>query len=163
MGRDAAKSVGNVWYEARLSAAKTDPRLSSREGASELLGMSLDSIRDAECGLSKTMPIDKALTMSQVYKAPELLPQYCLTECPMGGCVPLSCEKLSLPEIAVRMAVGAEDVAGAAEEMIRIAYDGVVSPDEVDGLDAVRETVETLMRSMSEFWIFCNGFTGNAG
>ena len=51
MGRDATKAAGNVWYEARMNAAKYDDRLRSREGAAERLGMSVSSIADAELGL----------------------------------------------------------------------------------------------------------------
>ena len=61
MGRDATKAAGNPWYEARMEAAKYDGRLSSREGAAELLGMSVSALADAELGLYKVMPADKAV------------------------------------------------------------------------------------------------------
>ena len=56
MGRGATKAVGNVWYEARINAAKYDDRLYSREGAAERLNMSVDAIRNAELNISKCMP-----------------------------------------------------------------------------------------------------------
>lgn len=39
MGRGATKAAGNVWYEARIAAAKWNQRLNSREGAAEELGV----------------------------------------------------------------------------------------------------------------------------
>ena len=48
MGREATKAIGNPWYEARMEAAKWDDRLLSREGAAELLGMSVSAVADAE-------------------------------------------------------------------------------------------------------------------
>ena len=84
MGRDAMKAAGNPWYEARKKASEYDDRLRSREGAAELLGMSVSSVADAELDLSKCMPVDKAVLMADLYKAPHLLNYYCLNECPIG-------------------------------------------------------------------------------
>ena len=84
MGRDATKAAGNPWYEARKNAAEYDERLYSREGAAEMLGMSVSSLADAELGTIKCMPVDKAVLMAVLYKAPQLLNYYCLHECPIG-------------------------------------------------------------------------------
>lgn len=48
MGRGATKAAGNVWYEARMDAAKWNDKLSSRAGAAEALNMSEDAVKDAE-------------------------------------------------------------------------------------------------------------------
>lgn len=40
MGRGATKAAGNVYYKARIEAAKWNDRLCSREGAAEALGVS---------------------------------------------------------------------------------------------------------------------------
>ena len=39
MGRGATKAAGNVWYEARMEAAKWNDKLLSRAGAAEALNM----------------------------------------------------------------------------------------------------------------------------
>lgn len=78
MGRGATKAAGNVWYEARINAAKWNDKLSSREGASEKLGVCIDTINNAERGLYKCMPVDVAVIMADEYKAPHLLNHYCL-------------------------------------------------------------------------------------
>lgn len=39
MGRSATKAAGNVYYQARIEAAKWNDRLCSREGAAEALGV----------------------------------------------------------------------------------------------------------------------------
>ena len=61
MGRGATKAAGNVWYEARMEAAKWNDKLLSRAGAAEALNMSEDAVKDAELGLNKCMPVDKAV------------------------------------------------------------------------------------------------------
>lgn len=55
MGRGATKAAGNVWYEARMEAAKWNDKLLSRAGAAEALNMSEDAVKDAELGLNKCM------------------------------------------------------------------------------------------------------------
>lgn len=84
MGRGATKAAGNVWYEARIAAAKWNQRLNSREGAAEELGVSTDAVNSVERGLYKCMPVDLAVIMADVYNAPHLLNHYCLNECPIG-------------------------------------------------------------------------------
>lgn len=39
MGRGATKAAGNVWYEARMEAAKWNDKLLSRAGAAEALNI----------------------------------------------------------------------------------------------------------------------------
>ena len=45
MGRGATKAAGNVYYQARIEAAKWNGSLSSREGAAEALGVSVDTVK----------------------------------------------------------------------------------------------------------------------
>lgn len=69
MGREATKAAGNPWFEARKKASMYDDRLCSREGAASRLGMSVSAVADAELGLSKCMPVDKAVLMVDALKA----------------------------------------------------------------------------------------------
>ena len=103
MGRDASKATGNPWYEARLEAAKFNDKLCSREGAAELLGMSVSSVADTELGLSKVMPVDKAVLMADLYRDPALLNYYCLHECPIGCRQSISDEVLDIDRVTVKL------------------------------------------------------------
>ena len=103
MGRDATKAAGNPWYRARKKAAEYDDRLSSREGAAERLGMSVSSVADAELGLAKCMPVDKAVLMADLYNAPWLLNHYCLNECPIGCRQSISDEVLGIERVTVKL------------------------------------------------------------
>ena len=69
MGRGATKAAGNVWFEARIAAAKYNDRLSSRAGAAELLNLSEDAVKSAELGLYKCMPVDNAVLMADMKRA----------------------------------------------------------------------------------------------
>lgn len=60
MGRGATKAAGNVWYEARMEAAKWNDKLLSRAGAAEALNMSEDAVKDAELGYSDAELLEAA-------------------------------------------------------------------------------------------------------
>ena len=73
MGRGATKAAGNVYYQARIEAAKWNGSLSSREGAAEALGVSVDTVKNIELGLHKCVPVDLVVLMADLYNAPYLL------------------------------------------------------------------------------------------
>lgn len=67
MGRGATKAAGNVYYQARIEAAKWNGSLSSREGAAEALGVSVDTVKNIELGLHKCVPVDLVVLMADLY------------------------------------------------------------------------------------------------
>ena len=103
MGRGATKAAGNVWYEARMEAAKWNDKLLSRAGAAEALNMSEDAVKDTELGLNKCMPVDKAVLMADLYRKPELRNYYCLHECPIGRTLAISDEAPGLERVTVKL------------------------------------------------------------
>lgn len=155
MGRDASKAAGNVWYEARLSAAKYNDKLLSREGAAEQLGMSVSAIADAELGLSKIMPVDKAVMMADLYGEPALLNFYCLHECPIGRKRPLSDDRISIDRATVKL------TKSLRKEMVQyfkyglqdIAADGEVSDDEFEAFDEIVDELREVSKIISELEI----------
>ena len=82
MGRNPTKAAGNRYFESRKRASEKDDRLSSREGAGDLLGVSWSSMADYERGLTR-VPVDVVIRMSELYKDPALLNWFCCNECPI--------------------------------------------------------------------------------
>lgn len=80
MGRGPTKSNENVYFVARKKAAMYNERLYSREGAAELLGISVSTLADYELGNTKVVPVDKVVLMADLYNAPELKTGYCKYE-----------------------------------------------------------------------------------
>lgn len=152
MGRGATKAAGNPWYEARIQASKYDPRLTSREGAAEELNMSVDAIRDAELGLSKCMPVEKAVLMADRYNAPQLLNYYCLNECPIGCNKPISAEVHGIERVTVRLlkSLRVEQLEDIKEKLVDIAEDGVISEDEQPEMKRILEYLDQLSKTVSE-------------
>lgn len=152
MGRDAVKARGNPWYEARLEAAKWDDRLASREGAAEQLGMSVDAVKNAELNLDKCMPVDKAVLMADLYKAPQLLNHYCLKECPIGCHRSISDEVLGIDRITVKLlsSMRVSQISSIKERLLQIAQDGVISDDELEDLQDITRYLGDLTKIVSE-------------
>lgn len=152
MGRAPTKAAENPWCKARMNAARYDDRLLSREGAAERLGMSVSAVSDAELGLSKCMPVDKAVLMADLYKAPHLLNYYCIHECPIGCRLPISDEVLGIERITVKLLknLRVDDLREVKEKLIDIAADGIISEDEKPELKEVIEYLENLAKTISE-------------
>ena len=155
MGRDATKALGNPWYKARKNAAKYDERLLSREGAAEMLGMSVSSVADAELGLTKCMPVDKAVLMADLYKAPHLLNHYCLNECPIGCRHCISEEVSDIDRVTVKLLrnLKVDDLEDIKEKLLDIAEDGVISESEKPDLKAILDYLEKVAKTVSELKI----------
>ena len=77
MGQNPTKAASNIFCQKRKEAAKFNDRLNSREGASELIGVSPSALADYELGITKVVPVDVVIKMAEVYNAPELLSYYC--------------------------------------------------------------------------------------
>ena len=152
MARDAMKAAGNPWYQARLNASMYDDRLKSREGAAERLGMSVSAVADAELGLSKVMPVDKAVLMADAYNAPHLLNYYCLHECPIGCRRPMSDADLEIDRLTVKLLKNLKisQVTNIKEKLLDIAEDGIISDDEKPDLREVMEYLDELARVLTE-------------
>lgn len=98
MGRNATKSNENPCFQCRKAAARYNDKLSSREGAAEMLGISVSSLADYELGITKVIPVDKLVLMAELYNAPEMKTWYCSNECPIGRGFPIPDEPLSSVE-----------------------------------------------------------------
>ena len=155
MGRGAIKAAGNPWYEARMAAAKHDERLASREGAAEMLGMSISAVSDAELGLTKIMPVDKAVLMADLYNAPELLNYYCLNECPIGGRRPISDKMIDIERATVKLTkiLRKETVQWFKHGLQDIAADGKVGEEEFEDFDRIVDELREVSKVISELEI----------
>ena len=152
MGREARKAAGNPWYEARKKAAEYDDRLCSREGAAERLGMSVSAVADAELGLTKCMPVDKAVLMADLYNAPQLLNYYCLHECPIGCRHSISDEVVDIDRVTVKLLKGlrVDKLEEIKDSLLDIAEDGKITDDEKPELKEVLDYLESLAKTVSE-------------
>lgn len=105
MGNGGTKENQNVYFRARKQAAMYNEKLSSREGAAEMLGISPSTLADYELGITKFVPVDKVVLMADLYNCPELRTGYCKYECPIGKHIPLATSVSGIEGIALRLPI----------------------------------------------------------
>lgn len=155
MGKGPINENNNVYFKARKRAAAYNERLYSREGASELLGISVSTLADYELGNTKVVPVDKVVLMADLYNSPELITGYCMRECPVHGFLPLATEEKSIQGIALRLLRGfnEEELKHMKDDLIDITEDGIISDDEVPRLKAILERLDKMAETISEMKI----------
>lgn len=152
MGRGATKAADNVWYQARKEAAKWNNKLSSRAGAAEELNISEDAVKDVELSLNKCMPVDTAVRMAKLYKAPNLLNHYCLCECPIGCYQSISDALLSIDRVTVKLLyiMRVDKIGEMKDTLLGIAEDGVIGEDDKQDMKKVVEHLDSISKTISE-------------
>lgn len=152
MGRYPTKAAGNRYFESRKKAAECNERLTSREGAGDLLGVSWSSMADYERGLTK-VPVDVVVRMADLYKDPALLNWYCCKECPICREDMLATEIEDFRGIALRLIVDG-DVDGIKAEIADIAKDGKIDESEEPRMKAVMEKLGEIGRLINEVQLY---------
>ena len=114
--------------------------------------MSPSSVADAELGLTKFMPVDKAVLMADCYNAPHLLNHYCMNECPIGCRRPISDEDLDIDRVTVRLlkSLRVSQLEEIKDTLLDIAEDGVITEDEKPELEEVMEYLDRLAKVLTE-------------
>ena len=155
MGKGPMNENTNVYFQARKKAAIYNERLYSREGASELLGISVSTLADYELGNTKVVPVDKVVLMADLYCAPELMTGYCMRECPVHGFLPLATEEKSIQGIALRLLKGfnEDELKAMKVDLIEITEDGIISQEEIPKLKEILNKLDGMAEVISEMKI----------
>lgn len=143
MGRHPTKAADNPFCKARIAAAKYNDRLFSKEGAAELLGVSVSTLSDYELGLTKVIPPDMVVKMSCLYNAPELENHYCTEMCPLGCEMPKVAIE-DLDRISIRALSTFRKIEETKELLLNITEDGVVHEHEKADMQKVLDNLEEL-------------------
>lgn len=152
MGSGCMKDNENVYFRARKNAAIYNDKLYSREGASELIGVSSSTLADYELGVTKVVPVDKVVIMADLYNCPELKTGYCKHECPIGKTMPIATQVKSIEGIALRIIreFDSEKIKDMEQSLIDIAEDGIISDDEKPALEDILKRLDALAEVISE-------------
>lgn len=150
MGQNPTKAAGNIYCQKRKEAAKFNDRLNSREGASELLGVSPSTLADYELGITKVIPVDVVVKMAEVYNAPELMPHYCHNECPLGDLCSQEPKLKSLDRAVIQLLASLRSGIGAGDSLLAILADGEVSPNEEKELNQSMILLDNLSHCIAE-------------
>lgn len=157
MGNDCTKANENIYFRCRKEAAMYDQRLFSREGAAELLGVSVSSLADYELGNTKVVPVDKVNLMADLYKSPQLRTLYCKNDCPIGYCMTVATEILGLETIVIKLLNGLESgkLTEVKRQLLQIAASGGISTENVHSIDDILSYLDKFVESVSELKLLC--------
>jgi transcriptional regulator with XRE-family HTH domain len=155
MGRGSTKGNENVYFVARKRAAMYNERLYSREGAAELLGISVSTLADYELGNTKVVPVDKVVLMADLYNAPELKTGYCKHECPICSYLPVATEVKVLEGITLRLMkrLDCDELNRIKKELVDITEDGIIDETEKPELKKILAFLDEVAESISELKI----------
>ena len=145
MEKQCMNCGGSIYFQCRKEASKYNDRLCSREGASEMLNISVSSLSNYELGLTP-VPTDVVVRMADLYGAPELEACYCKNDCPIGRRKNIATQIRGIEQITCSLLNHADDDAlhGIKKELLSIASDGKLDPGE-------EESLRTVVTKLSEF------------
>lgn len=142
MGRKATKASDNIFYQARVEAMEKNPKFSSREKASDLIG--IDRTRLARIELSEVIPYQEEVKqLARIYEKPELCNQYCTTLCPLGNTTTKKIEVKNLDRLILNTLGALNDISELKDSLIDISEDGLID-------DAERSEFKKILSVLSE-------------
>lgn len=158
MGTQPTKAADNIYCKCRKEAAKYNERLFSRDGAAELLGISVSSIADYELNNTKVVPVDKVVLMADLYNAPELLNHYCTYECPIGIRTVQKLEVEELDRLTVKILSLFRKNESIKDMLLDITEDGVIDDNEKPTLFEVIDALDGISKAAAELklWVTKN-------
>ena len=149
---NCTKSEVNIYLACRKKAAVYNDKLNSREMAAELLGISVSTLANYELGVTKIVPPDSVVMMSDLYKTPELKNHYCKYDCPIGKGFPMAVEETGLQGITVRIlkSLDDEEIRKMKKNLLAIAEDGEIDETEQEEFNMIVKNLEKLAKAISE-------------
>lgn len=147
MGTNPTKAMDNIYCHCRKEAAKYNDKLNSREGAAELLGVSVSSLADYELGNTKVVPVDKVVLMADLYNSPEIKNYYCTNECPIGEHTVHKLELAELDRLTIKVLSALRGIDEVKDKLIDIAADGVITEHE-------KPELEDVLRALDEITVY---------
>ncbi len=158
MANGCTKVNENIYFRCRKEASTYDERLSSREGASELLGVSVSSLADYELGNTKVVPVDKVNLMAELYKAPQLRTLYCKNECPIGKFIPVATELKGIETVVIQLIhlLDEEKIEDIKKQLLTVACDGKAGGYDIPMLKEIKRHLEQVQTAISSLTLICD-------
>ncbi len=141
------KGNGNICKTVRTAKGLT------QESASELLSISVESIRAYESGRT-AVPCEMIVSMANVYGAPQLLNHYCANECPIGQARGMqTINNRSIEQMAVTLISAFRNAESTKNKLLDVVEDGVITRDEISALNEVVDELSTYAKLREELKI----------
>ncbi len=132
-----------MYYLARSEAAESNPELSSREKAAEILN--IDRTRLARIELDTITPYpEEVKAMALAYNTPELCNSYCARECPLGRNRVKEVAIDDFDRLALKVLGSLKDIDSLRASLIAISEDGVIEENERGAFQEILDSLEKI-------------------
>lgn len=136
-----------------MEAAKFDNRLSSREKAAELCGLSAPQMARYELGMAN-IPPESVCMMADLYNAPELRSYYCHHQCPIGAIDVSPVYSMQLEGITLNILAEMNMLNKIKDRLIEIAADGQITEDEEEDFNKILDNLDGISQRAQELKIY---------
>ena len=140
MSKKATKALNNRYYIARYNASRSNPALTSREKAAEILNIDRTRLSRIELGTVVPYP-EEVLAMSKAYDYPELCNIYCSGDCPVGI---VTVKPINADSLILQFLGSSQKMEDITTKLIDITEDGMVDESEIMQFDAVLTELEKM-------------------
>jgi len=153
MSNLSEKTASNVFYLARMRAAKHNEALSSREGAADIMAIDRGRLYRIESDVADPYP-EEVRMMADLYNEPELCNHYCRKCCPLGRHVP-EVKSDNLDRITLKAMYTLKDVYKTRDLLLEIAQDGVIDESEKKDMETVLGSLDDIVQLAEELraWV----------
>lgn len=140
MANLTTKTSSNIFYQARYKASAHNERLSSREGAADIMAIDRGRLYRIENGIANPYPEEIRL-MADLYNTPELENYYCTHMCPLGDRMP-KVDAADLDRISIKALSIFRRLGETREILLDITEDGIIDESERPELKKILDTLE---------------------
>lgn len=161
MEKECMNCGGSIYFQCRKEAAIYNDKLSSREGASEMLNISTSSLSNYELGL-RPVPTDVVVRMADLYGSPELEACYCKNDCPIGKRQNIATKIRGIEQITCSLLNHADDdrLHSIKKNLLSIASDGKLDPGEEEGLKKIVADLSDIADDVMELRMYLKKYGG---
>ena len=163
MERDCTQNTENMYFRCRKAAALSNERLHSRERTAELLGLSSSTLANYELGITKTVPPDAVVMMSDLYNAPELQYHYCANDCPIGRRMPIPTTFDSIEIMTIRTIKGLAPIEDIKAKLLEVSSEGKVTKSNLPTVMALMDSLDSLYQTLGEVRLACQKMLAEGG
>ena len=157
--------MDNIYYRTRREASARNARLSSRERTAEMLGISSSTLANYELGVTKIIPPDAVVLMSNLYSAPELMNNYCARDCPIGRGLPIPTEPGGIESTTVKLmkAFSAPMIEEAKTRLLDVSNDGKLTTENYPHFAWLLSYFDGLAKTIGELRLVCHKLLAEGG
>ena len=153
MSKKATKAADNMYYMARCEAATSNSDFTSREKASEIVG--IDRTRLARIELDTILPYpEEVCAMAEAYNTPELCNQYCARVCPIGHGKVREVSIDDFDRLALKVLGSLKDIESIRSTLISISEDGKVNDYEREDFQGILDSLEKISANANALHIW---------